>query len=92
MLRLHQDTLLGSVADVRWVPRHWILVIGILLAAYSISAPEELAVRILLLAACSLLASCGTVLFSILTLLFYLGSTLMRDDDNLPQTTTAKTH
>jgi len=58
-------------------------VAGILTAGYSIIAPESQALRILLFAICCLLVNCGTLLFSIMTLLFYLGSTLMRDDENL---------
>lgn len=56
------------------------VIAGMLFAAYSIIAPEEDAVRILLLAVCCLLFACATVLFSIMTLLFYLGSALKNED------------
>jgi hypothetical protein len=49
------------------------LVAGILIAAYSIIAPDGSAIRLLLFAACCLLVACATVLFSIMSLLFYLG-------------------
>ena len=57
------------------------LVAGILIAAYSIVAPEASAVRLLLFAACCLLVACATVLFSIMTLIFYLGSEVKSEDE-----------
>ena len=53
------------------------------LAGYSVLASEALALRILLLAVCSLLVGCATLLLSILTLLFFLGSSSITDDDNV---------
>src|ERR1035438_5595476 len=58
-----------------------LIVAGMLIAAYSLIAPEAQAIRILLFAACCLLVGCATVLFSIMTLLFYLGSSLTKDDE-----------
>jgi hypothetical protein len=52
-----------------------------LIAAYSLIAPEAQTVPVLLFAACCLLVSCAALLFSILTLLFYLGTSLTRDDE-----------
>src|SRR5262245_47362273 len=49
------------------------LAAGILIAAYSIMAPEASAYRLLLFAACCLLVACAMSLFSIMALLFYLG-------------------
>jgi hypothetical protein len=57
------------------------LVAGILIAAYSVIAREESAVRLLLFAACCLLVACATVLFSIMTLMFYLGSNEKSEDE-----------
>jgi tellurite resistance protein TehA-like permease len=55
-------------------------VLGILLAAYAVEAPKEEQVKALVFALCSLLVGCFTILFSIMMLMFYLGSTLIRKD------------
>jgi hypothetical protein len=55
---------------------------GMALAGYSVLVAEGLALRILLLAICSLLVACATLLLSILTLLFFLGSSHVTDDEN----------
>lgn len=56
------------------------IVAGMLIAAYAMITPEEHAVRFLLLAICCLLGACATVLFSVMTLLFYLGSSPKVED------------
>jgi hypothetical protein len=61
---------------------HIFVIGGMVLAGYSVLASEELALRILLLAICSLLVGCATLLLSILTLLFFLGSSYISDDEN----------
>ena len=61
---------------------HIFVIGGMALAGYSVLASETLALRILLLAVCSLLVGCATLLLSILTLLFFLGSSSTTDDDN----------
>ena len=57
------------------------IIAGMILAAYSLLAPEAQVVRILLFAICCLLVGCATMLFSIMTLLFYLGSSLKTEDE-----------
>jgi hypothetical protein len=57
------------------------LVAGIFIAAYSLMAPGESAVRLLLFAACCLLVACATVLSSILSLMFYLSRDVKSEDE-----------
>ena len=47
----------------------------------SIIAPEESALRLLMFAACCLLVAFATVLFSIMTLMFYLGRDVESEDE-----------
>jgi len=65
-----------------WVVSTTFVVAGILLAAYSMLAPESEATRILLFAICVLLVGCATILSSLLALLFYIGSYLKIEDES----------
>jgi hypothetical protein len=56
------------------------LLTGALLAIYAIDAPDEDRLLLLLFAICSLLVCCSTLLYSILTLLFYIGNKLFNDN------------
>jgi hypothetical protein len=64
------------------VVSHVFLIAGMSLAAYSLFVEEAWALRVLLIAICSLLVGCGTLLYSILMLLFYRGSSSTTDDEN----------
>jgi cytochrome b subunit of formate dehydrogenase len=59
---------------------HVFIIAGTLLAASSVFAAEALAIRVLLIAICSLLAGCATLLYSILMLFFYHGSSTETDE------------
>ena len=57
------------------------LVAGMLIAAYSLMAPGESAVRLLLFAVCCLLVACVTLLFSMMSLMYYPGREAKSDDE-----------
>lgn len=59
--------------------------IGTVLAVSAIEAQQELAVRILLGAICLFLLEIAVLLGSILSLLFYLGSSVQMESDEKPK-------